>query len=115
MFAAAGAAPIDGNGAFVIHADATVDPLALFGLHAAPHTADHFGVWRLGRAFWYALRCRRNRFQEAVDLGLQAGGGVRQLSVWYCLSAGLSWETKTELRNENPSASDFYKGDRREL
>jgi hypothetical protein len=44
IFAAAGAAPIDGNGAFGIHAEAAVDPLALFGLHAAPHAADHFGV-----------------------------------------------------------------------
>jgi hypothetical protein len=40
----AGVAPMDGNGAFGGHVDATVDPLALFGLHAAPHAADHFGV-----------------------------------------------------------------------
>jgi hypothetical protein len=45
IFGAGGAAPIDGNGTFGSHADAAVDPLALFGLHAAPHIiADHFGV-----------------------------------------------------------------------
>jgi hypothetical protein len=44
IFGASGAAPTDGNGAFGAHIDATVDPLALFGLHAAPHAADHFGV-----------------------------------------------------------------------
>jgi hypothetical protein len=44
IFEARAAAPTDGNGAFGIHAEAAVDPLALFGLHAAPHAADHFGV-----------------------------------------------------------------------
>jgi hypothetical protein len=44
LFGAGGVAPTDGSGAFGAHVDATVDPLALFGLHAAPHAADHFGV-----------------------------------------------------------------------
>jgi hypothetical protein len=42
--AASGASINDARAGVGIHAEAAVDPLALFGLHAAPHAADHFGV-----------------------------------------------------------------------